>query len=78
MTGAAGLELRSMTTRPSAVDEAERAGFDLSLIEANLSYSYEKRVLLHDRALALALEFERAGRQLRGDSQSAAPTPLRR
>jgi hypothetical protein len=50
------------------IDEAERAGFDSSLIDANLSYSYEKRVLLHDAALELALEFERAGRQLRDDT----------
>jgi hypothetical protein len=64
----------AMTRHPSAIEEAERAGFDLSLIDANLSYSREKRVLLHDQALALALEFERVGRQLRGDSQS---TPQR-
>jgi hypothetical protein len=50
----------------NAIEEAERAGFDMSLIDANLSYSYEKRVLLHDAALELALEFERIGRQLRG------------
>ncbi|HEX5206280.1 MAG TPA: hypothetical protein VFW10_00635 [Steroidobacteraceae bacterium] len=67
-----------MSTRPSAIEEAERAGFDLSLIDANLSYSYEKRILLHDQALVLALEFERAGRQLRGDSQPTAATALRR
>ncbi len=67
-----------MAHRRSATEEAERAGFDLSLIEANLSYSYEKRVLLHDQALALALEFERVGQQLRGDSQSTTPVPLRR
>lgn len=48
------------------IDEAERAGFDSSLIDANLSYSCEKRVLLHDAALELALEIERVGRQLRG------------
>jgi len=67
-----------MSAPPSAIEEAERAGFDLSLIEANLSYSYEKRILLHDQALALALEFERLGRQLRGDSQSTPAAPLRR
>ncbi len=67
-----------MVHRRSATEEAERAGFDLSLIEANLSYSYEKRVLLHDQALALALEFERVGRQLRGDPQSTTAVSLRR
>jgi len=55
-----------------AIEEAERAGFDSSLIDANLSYSYEKRVLLHDAALTLALEMERIGRQLRGDPQPTA------
>ena len=67
-----------MSARPSAIEEAERAGFDLSLIDANLSYSYEKRILLHDRALELALEFERAGAQLRGDSQPTIAAALRR
>ncbi len=63
---------------PPATEEAERAGFDLSLIDANLSYSHEKRVLLHDLALSLVLELERVGRQLRGDSQSTPPASLRR
>ncbi len=58
--------------------EAERAGFDLSLIDANLTYSYEKRVLLHDAALALLREAERAGRKLRGDTEPAAAAPVRR
>ena len=40
-----------MPTRPSAIEEVERAGFDLSLIDVNLSYSYEKRILLHDHAV---------------------------
>jgi hypothetical protein len=48
----------------SAVEEAERAGFDLSLIDANLSYSYEQRVIHHQEALDLVLEFERAGYQV--------------
>jgi len=67
-----------MTDYIDAVQEAERAGFDSSLIDANLSYSYEKRVLLHDAALELALEMERAGRQRRGNAQSTSAAPLRR
>ena len=62
----------------SAIEEAEQAGFDSSLIDANLSYSYEKRALLHDAALELALEMEKAGRQLRGESQLINSAPLRR
>jgi hypothetical protein len=57
----------------TAIDEAQRAGFDLSLIEESLSYSYEQRAVHHQRALDLALEMERAGRQLRERSQSTAP-----
>jgi hypothetical protein len=52
------------------VEEAERAGFDLSLIEESLSYSYEQRALHHQAALNLAIEMERAGRQLRERNQS--------
>jgi hypothetical protein len=40
-----------MTEPFNAIEEAERAGFDMGLIDANLSYSYEKRMLLHDAAL---------------------------
>jgi hypothetical protein len=67
-----------MSKPPNPAEEAERAGFDLSLIEANLSYSYEKRVLLHDAALELVREAERAGRVLRGEAESAAAAPVRR
>jgi hypothetical protein len=67
-----------MATPSDPIEDARRAGFDLSLIEANLSYSYDKRALLHDAALALALEMEKIGRQLRGDTQSTSPAPLRR
>jgi hypothetical protein len=55
----------------SAAEEAERAGIDLSLIELSLSYSYDKRAQQHQAALDLALEFERAGRQLRYAAQPA-------
>lgn len=67
-----------MSDSLNPIEEAELAGFDMSLIEANLSYSYEKRVLLHDAALLLALEMERIGRQLRGDTQSTAARTVRR
>jgi hypothetical protein len=67
-----------MSEHVDAIREAEQAGFDASLIEANLSYSYEKRVLLHDAALDLALEMERAGERLRGNAQPTSATPLRR
>jgi hypothetical protein len=35
-------------TRPlNPIEDAERAGFDLSLVEESLSYSYEQRALHH-------------------------------
>jgi hypothetical protein len=60
------------------IKEAERAGFDLSLIEESLSCSYEQRALHHQAALNLAIEMESAGQQLRDRDQSTASAPLRR
>ncbi len=57
--------LLSMPTHPSAMEEAERAGFDLSLVDESLSLSYDQRALQHQEALNLTLELERAGRKLR-------------
>jgi hypothetical protein len=39
---------------------AQKAGFDLSLIEANLALSLEDRVRRHQAALDLVLELEKA------------------
>jgi hypothetical protein len=60
----------------TALEEAERAGIDLSLIEASLGYSYDKRACQHQAALELALEFERVGRQLRGATQAQEQTSV--
>lgn len=54
-----------------AVEQAERAGFDMSLIDESLRISYEQRALQHQEALNMAMELERAGRQLRDGSQPA-------
>jgi hypothetical protein len=62
-----------MSQPTRAIVEAESAGIDVSLLDANLGYSYEQRALLHQGALDLALEIARVGRQLYGDTQS---TPL--
>jgi hypothetical protein len=67
-----------MTEPLNAIAEAERAGFDLSLIEESLCHSYEQRAVHHQRALDLALELEKAGQQLRERSQSTATASLRR
>jgi len=67
-----------MSARQSAVERAAELGFDISLIETSLGYSYDQRALQHQAALELALEMERAGRQLRDSAQSTHRTPLRR
>jgi len=53
--------------RTSAVLEAERAGIDLSLIEHNLSLTYEQRAIQHERALALVLELKRVREKINGN-----------
>ena len=60
------------------IEEAERAGFDLSLIDESLSYSYEQRALHHQAALNLALEMENAGRRIRDRHQPTPSASLRR
>jgi hypothetical protein len=67
-----------MTTTSTPIEDAEAAGFDLSLIDASLSYSYEKRAMQHQEALNLALELERVGQQLRDRSQPASEAAVRR
>lgn len=46
------------------VQEAERVGFDLGLIEDNLNLAPEQRAIQHDRALALVLELDRQREKL--------------
>ncbi|GFE78589.1 hypothetical protein GCM10011487_05890 [Steroidobacter agaridevorans] len=60
----------------TALEEAERAGIDLSLIDVSLAYSYEKRAEQHQAALELALELERVGRKLRGAAQPTDRTAV--
>jgi hypothetical protein len=60
-----------------AIAEAERAGFDLSLVDASLGYDYTKRAEQHQAALELALELADAGRRLRGESQPTSRAPVR-
>jgi len=57
--------LSGMGDPMTAILEAERAGFDSSLIEESLALSHEQRAVQHQRALDLALEMERAGRVIR-------------
>lgn len=43
----------------AAVQEAERAGFDINAIENNLNLNYDQRALKHARARAVFVEFKR-------------------
>jgi hypothetical protein len=62
----------------NAIEAAECTGVDLSLIDESLGYSYEQRAVHHQEALNLALELEKAGRELRERYQPPAAAPLRR
>ena len=55
-----------------ASKQAELAGIDLSLIDANLRLTPEQRAVQHQAALRLALEFERAGKVLRERTQQSS------
>jgi hypothetical protein len=61
-----------------AARQAEAAGFDLTLVEENLRCSPEQRALQHQQALSLALELERAGRELRERTQQTIAATDRR
>ena len=52
----------------NAIQQAEQAGFDMSLVDESLRLTYEQRANQHQMALelALALALERAGFYLRG------------
>ena len=52
-----------MANQQDPIEEAEKAGFDLSLMNANLALTHEERARQHDQALALVLEFDRIRRE---------------
>lgn len=60
-----------------AIKQAELAGFDISLIEESLRLSPEQRAIQHQAALTLALELERAGKELRERDQPSSSTAHR-
>jgi hypothetical protein len=51
------------------IEEAEKAGFDLALIDASLALTHEQRARQHDRALALVLELDRVRKERDAKSQ---------
>jgi hypothetical protein len=62
-----------MATPRDTIEEAKKAGFDLSLVEASLALTPEERARQHDQALALVLEFDRIRRE-RDAKLELAPT----
>ena len=60
----------------SAIEEAAQAGFDLNLMENNLSMTPEERWKQHDMALAVILELEEA-RMKRDARLQSTTTPSR-
>lgn len=63
---------REMSSDDKAIEEAERAGFDLSLVDSNLRLSYDDRAARHEGALAFALELRKAGRDYYAQSTLVA------
>ena len=61
----------------TAIETAERAGIDLSLIDESLRLTPEQRALQHDSALDLVLQMESAGRQLRDATQQTLSSNVR-
>ena len=58
-----------------AIEEAERAGFDLSLVDESLKLTHEERALQHDQALALVLELDQLRRERNAKLESTASAP---
>lgn len=54
-----------------AIEDAERAGFDLTLVDESLRLTHEERTRQHDQALALVLEFDRIRDQRNAKSESS-------
>jgi hypothetical protein len=55
------------------IEEAARAGFDLSLVDASLTLTHEERARQHDQALALVLEFDQIRQDRDAKSQQSSP-----
>ena len=66
--------LRLDTTSEAAAN-AERAGFDLNLIELNLNLTHAERIDRHEQALALVLEFDRIRRARNAEPERSPVAP---
>jgi hypothetical protein len=63
-----------MNAAENAIEEAERAGFDLSLVDSNLELTPEERLQRHDSALEFALMCRAAGAAKYAQAASASAT----
>jgi hypothetical protein len=68
MNPATNTPARITLPRTPEVEEAARAGFDLSLIEDNLNLTHEQRIIAHDNTLALMLELKHQYEQTRNNA----------
>ncbi|MBM3856177.1 MAG: hypothetical protein FJ399_23965 [Verrucomicrobia bacterium] len=71
-----GSQILAMTIEEAhaAIAEAERVGFDLSLVDSNLALSVEERLLRHDAALEFKLALRAAGEAMYAQAAQAAAT----
>ena len=67
--------MRLQENEDTAIAEARRAGFDMDMLDTNLSLTLEERMLQHDSALELALAMRAAGEAMYAQTASAAPAP---
>lgn len=56
----------------------EKAGFDVSLIDANLRLDPETRALRHQGALDLLIVLSELGKEIRGELENDTAAPARR
>jgi len=72
----AGVNPQTVPSSDLSIEEARGAGFDMNLIDINLSLSPEERWRQHDLALAVVEELENA-RMARDARLQSAVTPTR-
>ena len=60
-----------MNSAEQAIEEARRAGIDLSLLDSNLALSVKERWQQHDAALDLILKLQAARKEFDAKLQSA-------
>ena len=67
-----------MCSRIPSTGDLELAGFDPSLIDANLRLDPEARALRHQGALDLLTTLSELGNEISGEPEGTTATPVRR